>query len=66
MGTFVGSFANVARMLDEVATVPGTEGVLLTFDDFVQGVEDFGQHIQPLMTSRKGVAEDAAAALKDM
>ena len=21
----------------------GTEGVLLTFDDFIQGVEDFGQ-----------------------
>jgi pyrimidine oxygenase len=53
-------------MLDDVATVPGTEGVLLTFDDFVQGVEDFGQHIQPLMTSRKGVAEAAAAALKVM
>jgi pyrimidine oxygenase len=66
MGTFIGSFANVARMLDDVATVPGTEGVLLTFDDFVQGVEDFGQRIQPLMTSRKGVAEAAAAALKDI
>jgi pyrimidine oxygenase len=39
---------------------------LLTFDDFVQGVEDFGQRIQPLMTSRAGVAEAAAAALKDM
>ncbi|MFT4268758.1 MAG: pyrimidine utilization protein A [Xenophilus sp.] len=55
MGTLVGSFASVARMLDEMAEVPGTEGVLLTFDDFVQGVEDFGQHIQPLMKSRAGV-----------
>ena len=34
MGTLVGSYANVARMLDEIATVPGAEGVLLTFDDF--------------------------------
>ena len=42
------------RMLDEVATVPDTAGVLLTFDDFVQGIEDFGQ-IQPLMTCRAGV-----------
>jgi pyrimidine oxygenase len=42
-------------MLDEVATVPGTEGVLLTFDDFVQGVHDFGEHIQPLMASRADV-----------
>jgi len=53
MGTLVGSYANVARMLDEVAEVPGAEGVLLTFDDFVKGVEDFGARIQPLMTCRK-------------
>jgi len=52
MGTLVGSYANVARMLDEVATVPGAEGVLLTFDDFVKGVENFGERIQPLMKSR--------------
>jgi len=52
MGTLVGSFADVARMLDEIAAVPGAEGVLLTFDDFVKGVEMFGERIQPLMTSR--------------
>lgn len=56
MGTLVGSYANVARMLDEVATVEGTEGVLLTFDDFVQGISHFGERIQPLMQSRVGVA----------
>lgn len=39
-------------MMDEIAEVPGTAGVLLTFDDFVQGVEDFGTRIQPLMKSR--------------
>ena len=32
MGTLVGSYASVARMLDEVAAVPGTDGVLRTFD----------------------------------
>jgi pyrimidine oxygenase len=53
MGTLVGSYADVARMLDEIAAVPGAEGVLLTFDDFVKGVEAFGERIQPLMTSRK-------------
>ncbi|MFF7708189.1 pyrimidine utilization protein A [Pseudomonas sp. NPDC007930] len=52
MGTLVGSYATVARLLDEVAEVPGTEGVLLTFDDFVLGVEAFGTRIQPLMRSR--------------
>ena len=43
MGTLVGSYENVARMLDEIGEIKGTEGVLLTFDDFIQGVEDFGQ-----------------------
>ncbi|GLK91802.1 pyrimidine utilization protein A [Pseudomonas turukhanskensis] len=56
MGTLVGSYASVARMLDEVAEVEGTEGVLLTFDNFVEGVEAFGQRIQPLMNSRVEVA----------
>jgi pyrimidine oxygenase len=55
MGTLVGSYASIARMLDEVATVPDTAGVLLTFDDFVQGVENFGTKIQPLMTCLAGV-----------
>lgn len=55
MGTLVGSYANVARMLDEVPTVPGTGGVLLTFDDFVKGVEDFGTRIQPLMKCRQHI-----------
>jgi pyrimidine oxygenase len=39
-------------MLDEMAAVPNTGGVLLTVDDFVQGIEDFGTRIQPLMKSR--------------
>ena len=53
IGTLVGSYANVARMLDEIATVPNTGGVLLTFDDFVEGVEAFGTRIQPLMKCRQ-------------
>ena len=53
MGTLVGSYATVAAMLDEMAEVEGTGGVLLTFDDFERGIEDFGQKIQPLMQCRK-------------
>jgi pyrimidine oxygenase len=53
MGTLVGSYANVARMLDEAGSVPGTKGLMLTFDDFVIGMEQFGQRIQPLMASRR-------------
>jgi len=57
MGTLVGSFENVAKMLDEIAEVPATSGVMLTFDDFVEGIENFGQKIQPLMKSRKHVID---------
>jgi pyrimidine oxygenase len=32
--------------------VPGTDGVLLTFDDFLTGIEAFGERIQPLMRCR--------------
>ena len=34
--------------------------VLLTFDDFVKGVEDFGTRIQPLMNSRRDVVATAS------
>jgi pyrimidine oxygenase len=54
MGTLVGSYESVARMLDAMAEVPNTGGVLLTFDDFLEGVEAFGTRIQPLMKSRAG------------
>ncbi len=51
----IGSYAAVARMLDQVAATPGVKGILMTFDDFVIGMEQFGQYIQPLMESRKTV-----------
>ena len=49
----VGSYATVARLLDEVAATPGVKGILMTFDDFIIGMEQFGQYIQPLMRSRQ-------------
>ncbi len=52
MGTLIGSYAEVAAMLDEMSEVPGTGGVMLTFDDFLEGIEKFGKYVQPLMKSR--------------
>ncbi|WP_353471293.1 pyrimidine utilization protein A [Salipiger sp. H15] len=52
MGTLVGSYATVARMLDEAAEIEGVKGIMLTFDDFLLGMDAFGQKIQPLMDSR--------------
>jgi pyrimidine oxygenase len=53
MGTVVGSYATVARMLDELASVEGLAGVMLTFDDFILGMTAFGEKIQPWMASRQ-------------
>jgi pyrimidine oxygenase len=52
-GILIGSFAKVAAMLDELAAVPGVAGAMMTFDDFVLGMENFGTRIQPLMESRR-------------
>ncbi|KAF2111075.1 putative pyrimidine monooxygenase ruta [Lophiotrema nucula] len=56
MGALIGSYEKVASMLDEVAEVPGTKGIMLVFDDFLIGLENFGEKIQPLMKSRKSRA----------
>lgn len=61
MGTLVGSYSKVADMLDEIAEIKGTDGILLTFDDFVEGVENFGTKIQPLMKSRIDVESPIAS-----
>jgi len=46
-------------MLDEASTVPNTGGVLLVFDDFIEGTEKFGSRIQPLMKCRAGKGPEA-------
>lgn len=56
MGTLVGSYEKCAAMLDEAAAVPGVKGIMLTFDDFIEGLDSFGDKIQPLMKSRSDVA----------
>ena len=59
--TLVGSYASVARMLDEVSAVPGTTGSMLIFDDFMEGIESFGRRIQPLMKCRAPILRKGAA-----
>jgi len=46
-------------MLDELAEVPGVQGVMLTFDDFVIGMEQFGTRILPLLRCREKVSHAA-------
>jgi pyrimidine oxygenase len=42
-------------MLDEAAAMPGVKGIMLTFDDFLIGMDAFGTRIQPLMQCRSHV-----------
>jgi len=58
--TFCGCYAKVAGYLDEIAEIDGVAGIMLTFDDFVNGMEQFGRSIQPLMKSRAHVLQAAA------
>ena len=55
MGTLVGSYTEIAEMLDGVAEISGTKGIMLVFDNFITGLDKFGEKIQPLMKSRKHV-----------
>jgi pyrimidine oxygenase len=59
MGTLVGGYAKIAALLDEAATVPGTKGIMLVFDDFLLGIDAFGQRIQPLMKCREKITAAA-------
>jgi pyrimidine oxygenase len=52
-GVLIGSYASIARMLDELSTVPGVLGAMLNFDDFIIGMEQFGTRILPLMRCRE-------------
>ncbi|GAA4928846.1 pyrimidine oxygenase [Actinomycetospora succinea] len=49
MATLVGSYETVARQIDEVAKMPGVQGMMFTFDDFEKGVHDFGTKVKPLL-----------------
>lgn len=61
MGTLVGSHETVAAMLDEVASVDGVKGIMMTFDDFLVGIDTFGQKVQPLMKCRENKLSAIAA-----
>ena len=58
-GVLCGSYATIAEMLDELSEVPG---VMMTFDDFVIGMEQFGTRIMPLLRCRGGLGRPAGLA----
>jgi pyrimidine oxygenase len=55
----IGSYETIAKQMDDLAAIPGLAGVMLTFDDFLIGMEQFGTRIMPLMKSRLPVTQAA-------
>ncbi len=53
IGIIAGSYESVAKQIDDLAAVEGTSGMMLVFDDFVQGVTDFGEKVMPLLECRE-------------
>ena len=53
MVSFIGAHADMAQ-------IDGVHGVMLVFDDYIEGIEKFGKFIQPLMKSRAGIAKAVA------
>ncbi|RFA08203.1 hypothetical protein B7R54_02430 [Subtercola boreus] len=45
----IGSPQTIADHLNAIAAVDGTAGVMLTFDDFTEGLERFGTEVMPLL-----------------
>lgn len=57
MLALIGSFKSVAGMLDTLSAIEGVAGVWLSFDDYLQGIHDFGTRIQPQMASRQDACD---------
>jgi pyrimidine oxygenase len=57
-----GCASTVAAHLDEVASIEGIRGIMLTFDDFLVGLERFGREVLPLLdcraTNRSGLRQE--------
>ena len=52
MGVLVGSYADVAALLDEAASIPGVSGLMVALADWENDTEKFCKHVEPLMKSR--------------
>ncbi len=53
IGIIAGSPETVAAKIDEMAAVEGTSGMMLVFDDFVEGVTTFGEKVMPILKCRQ-------------
>jgi pyrimidine oxygenase len=58
----VGSYAQCAEQLDEAGAIEGTTGMMLIFPECLQGLQEFGENVLPLMHNATLHTTDPAAA----
>jgi pyrimidine oxygenase len=49
----IGSYVQCAAALDHIASVPGTQGIMLIFPECLAGLQEFGEWVLPLMRTAK-------------
>jgi pyrimidine oxygenase len=49
----VGSWASVAREIDDIAARGGVDGILFNMPDFVPDIRNFGERVMPLLACRR-------------
>lgn len=49
----IGSYDTIARHLDRMAAVANLDGIMLSFDDFQEGIAQFGERIMPRLVCRR-------------
>src|SRR5262249_44146215 len=49
----IASYAQGAAILDRIRTVPGTQGIMLIFPEYLPGLQEFGERVLPLMRTAK-------------
>lgn len=49
-----GSYANVAKQIDDMAADPNLDGILFSWPDWIPGIRAFGEQVLPLLKCRQG------------
>ena len=49
----IGSYTQCAATLDHIASVPGTQGIMLIFPECLAGLQEFSERVLPLMRTAK-------------
>ena len=61
--TFTGSYEQVAEFLYELDTKAGVNGVLVTWPDYLKGVQEFGERVIPSYKGSMTLMDQSSTAV---